>query len=133
MYIIMAKVLIIDDEPDCLKTIQLILESENHEVAMILDGGDLDNIMKEFDPDIVITDILMPGITGSMVYEKVRREYSPYIPVIISSGTNMHLPRINDPLLSYENKPITPFGLLQTVKFLLNKSDQMKNKTQGLG
>ena len=117
----MAKILLIDDDMDCLRSLKLILETKGHEISAVTDGAVAIQAAKEIAPDIVITDILMPGISGGMIYEKIRQEISALIPIIVCSGTKLRLPVVNDPLLEYLRKPVECAMLLEKVDSLLKK------------
>ena len=90
----MAKILAIDDEDDCLVQLQVLLAREGHEVFPLMRATRVREEIRSLKPDLVITDIMMPGISGSSVYEMIRNEIGPLLPVIVSSATR---PRISAP------------------------------------
>ena len=81
----MAKVLVIDDEADFREVIKFVLEFDGHEVVEAEDGQSGLNAFHESNPDLVITDIFMPGKDG---LETIREFYSlnPNIKIIAMSG-----------------------------------------------
>jgi len=118
----MAKILLIDDDEDFLEILTNILQKAGYELSTLTSGEEVTDEIIRFKPDIVITDILMPGITGGYVYEEIRRETGPDLPVIIASGTTMKIIAPEDKCIGYCPKPIDYPYLLETIKKLLSQS-----------
>jgi len=69
-----AKILLVDDEPGMLRYIKTLLEVENHQVATASTGEEaLEIVQKGMSPDLVLLDLLMPGIDGLETLEKLRK------------------------------------------------------------
>lgn len=81
----MYKVLIIDDNETLLYTLQAFLEDNNYEVHSATNGHDGLELFAKFKPELVLTDLHMPGLSGLEVLSKIH-EMDPQIPVIIISG-----------------------------------------------
>ncbi len=67
-----AKVLVIDDEPNIVTAVEFLLQQQNLEVAKAYNGVEALEILPEFNPDIIILDVMMPGIDGFEVARKIR-------------------------------------------------------------
>jgi len=83
----MNRILVIDDEKAILDLIQMVLSKAGFEVEIALDGREG---IQKFDSgrfDLVITDILMPGIDGREVVDHIRNSDRPCTPIIGISGT----------------------------------------------
>ncbi len=80
------KILVAEDEPMLLKTIQLKLIKEGYEVITTTDGREAVARINETNPDMVITDIMMPYVSGLEIVSFLRGEASKRIPVIILSA-----------------------------------------------
>ncbi|HEY9087337.1 MAG TPA: response regulator transcription factor [Anaerolineaceae bacterium] len=78
------KVLIVDDDPAMTDLIKLLLAPAQYEVLTTNNGQDGINLAKKFDPDIVLLDLMMPGMTGSQVCQKIRAFSS--VPIIMMSA-----------------------------------------------
>jgi DNA-binding NtrC family response regulator len=78
----MSKVLLIDDDANLLEVLSFMLQEEGHEVRAHADGRNALTDLKGDPPDVVITDLKMPGIDGLAVLARVR-EADATIPVII--------------------------------------------------
>lgn len=78
------KVLIVDDDPAMTDLIKLLLAPAQYEVVTANNGQDGINLAKQFDPDIVLLDLMMPEMTGSQVCKKIRKFSS--VPIIMMSA-----------------------------------------------
>lgn len=78
-------ILLIDDEPDVLKTVERMLLLEDYNVSTSTNGKQAIEMLHKTAFDLVITDIRMPGMDGIEVIEKVKA-YDPSIEIIVLSG-----------------------------------------------
>ncbi len=67
------KVLIVDDEPLVRRSLQKAFLSKGHSVELANDGTSALDVWPSFDPDVVMLDVLMPGLSGPQVLERVNR------------------------------------------------------------
>jgi len=77
------RILVAEDEPMLLKTIELKLKKEGYEVVATVDGRQAMAEIEASDPDMVITDIMMPYASGLEIISHVRQKISRKIPIII--------------------------------------------------
>ena len=80
------KILVADDEPMLLKTIELKLKKEGYEVITTADGREAIAKIEELNPDMVITDIMMPYASGLEIVSMVRQKIQRKIPIIMLSA-----------------------------------------------
>lgn len=66
----MKKILIVDDEPNIVMSLEYAFKKQGYEVFIARDGAEAMNIMKQNLPDLVLLDIMMPQVDG---YETLRR------------------------------------------------------------
>jgi DNA-binding response OmpR family regulator len=78
------RVLIADDERDTVLMLMAILRDEGHEVRGVHNGKDALAAFVEFDPDVAIIDIAMPGMTGWDVARTVRKLHDGTRPLLIA-------------------------------------------------
>ena len=86
--ITLQRILLADDEPDILEISRIALETVGgFEVSVCSSGKQLLERLSEFEPDLVIVDVLMPDMTGPEVLEEIRRrpEFDA-VPVIYLTG-----------------------------------------------
>jgi DNA-binding NtrC family response regulator len=81
----MAKVLLIDDEPDLLSAMAEVLAAEGHQVTALSNGLALFEGDLEIDFDLVVTDIIMPGVEGLEIVAHLQKQ-KPRLNVIAISG-----------------------------------------------
>lgn len=72
------KILVVDDDVDLANLIQTKLTSEGHQVGVIYSGEGAFEYAKSFKPDIIILDIMLPGVTGYQICRKIRRDPEIY-------------------------------------------------------
>ena len=81
----MTKILVIDDEDMVRDVLRQTLEREGYEVEVAADGGKGLDLFQAWNPDLVITDILMPGKEGLETIRELRN-LSPAVKIIAISG-----------------------------------------------
>jgi DNA-binding NtrC family response regulator len=80
-----AKILLVDDEPGMLRYIKTLLEVDDHKVETASTGEQaLERVQKGLQPDLVLLDLLMPGIDGLQTLEQLR-QMQPGIKVVMLS------------------------------------------------
>ncbi|NEU72304.1 hybrid sensor histidine kinase/response regulator [Hassallia byssoidea VB512170] len=78
------RILAVDDTPDNLILVQTILESEGFEMDLVADGMTALQQITESPPDLILLDVMMPGIDGYEVTRRIRSNTGlPYIPILL--------------------------------------------------
>ncbi|HNY10060.1 MAG TPA: response regulator [Candidatus Wallbacteria bacterium] len=132
------KVLIIDDDPDIVETMKMVLESKDYTVESAVNGTEGLAKVKTFNPDVIILDVMMDSVTeGFQVSYKLRSvepnsEYAKWAktPIIMVSAINTtshfkYSPQTDSdflPVDEFLNKPIEPEALISTVEKCLAKT-----------
>ena len=81
----MARVLVIDDDEEIRTLVKHMLVGEGHEVEEAVDGAEGLRLFRKRPPDLVLTDINMPGLDGHDVIEAIRVLHAD-VPIIAVSG-----------------------------------------------
>jgi DNA-binding response OmpR family regulator len=81
----MARIQIIDDDPAVRDSLSLVLEADGHDVRTAEAGEIGVALARDFRPDLVLTDIIMPGCEGIETILTIRSEH-PGVPIIAMSG-----------------------------------------------
>ena len=68
----MSKILIVDDDPTARETMVAFLESENYELDLATDGIHALQLLKNLQPDLILLDVMMPGMDGFEVCRRIR-------------------------------------------------------------
>jgi len=127
-----ARILVTDDDPEMLKIITLILESQGYQVSAAHDGEEALTKVEEEKPDLLILDLLMPRMDGFEVVKRLNEQAGTggnKIPILILSAVREESSRRRYELETktppgiddYVEKPISPPLLLQRVEKVLIK------------
>jgi DNA-binding NtrC family response regulator len=103
------KIMIIDDERSILDTVEILLRGEGFEAVPLQSGREALDRWKDVAPDIVLTDIRMPGMTGLDVLEAVR-QFDPEVPVILmtaQASLQSAVKAVNEGAFYYLQKPFS--------------------------
>jgi putative two-component system response regulator len=80
-----TRILVVDDDPDVLGATADLLDARGYSVSVSPDARDAELRLREIAPNVILTDINMPGMTGIQFLEKIR-EYDSQIPVILMTA-----------------------------------------------
>jgi len=108
------KVLLVDDEMGILDTLRILFRGEGYQVLTALGGEEALEIISREKPDLVVTDIRMPGTTGLEVLSRTR-EVDPEIPVILmtaQASLQSAVRAVNEGAFYYLQKPFANDELL---------------------
>lgn len=121
-------ILVVDDDPDLVETVALMLESKGCEVGKAYDGIEGEESIKERQPDLIILDIMMPRKDGYVLCAELKEdENTRDIPVILLTAVGEAVPTtryshadgMSTEADEYIPKPIDTEGLWKAVTSLL--------------
>ena len=86
----MVKVLVLDDDPDLLEMVEIILRNHKMDVTCINKGSDLVDSIEQFNPDVVLMDIYLGDTDGRVLCDNLKKssKYSR-LPIILYSAGNI--------------------------------------------
>lgn len=116
------KVLIAEDEPIMLKTLQMRLKKDGFDVISSMDGREAISQIESQHPDLIISDIMMPYASGLEIVGHVRHTLKRNTPIIILSAMgqeNVVLDAFKQGANDYITKPFNPQELSLRVKRLM--------------
>ena len=125
----MAKIAIIDDDPDIIDASSLVLTSKGHEVITANNPDDGYKIVKENSPDLIILDVMMNEPDDGFFLAQKFRKNNITTPIImytsVSKTTGIDY-GVNEmvPVNEYVEKPISPAQLIEKVEKLLHQNIQ---------
>jgi two-component system, OmpR family, response regulator VicR len=120
------RIVCIEDEPEMIDLIQLILSRRGFEVVGASGGKEGLQVVRATHPDLVLLDLMMPDMDGWEVYQQLNAEESTRnIPVIIVTAKaqnidkvlGLHIAKVDD----YIAKPFGPQELIDSVEKILNR------------
>ena len=112
----MARILIVDDEPDLRGLVRLILELDGHEVVEAHHGAAALQRIEEERVDLLITDVMMPVMSGTELIDRLRDDPARReLPIVVLSAS----PHTVDRADLVMHKPFEPAELRQIAARLL--------------
>src|SRR5438093_7942893 len=86
------RILIADDNADTLLTLRMLLEEDGHHVRTLDNGGAVVPAVREFEPNVCILDIEMPGASGHAIAAELRGIYRSERPFMIAISGKWYSP-----------------------------------------
>lgn len=121
----MAKVLVVDDEPNIVLSLEFLMEQAGFEVVTAEDGEQALARVNDSQPDLLLLDISLPGISGFDVLERLRGEpTTAQLPIIMLTAHGRDVEREKGMALGaddYITKPFSTQSLVEKVKALLSE------------
>ncbi|MGQ0831149.1 MAG: response regulator [Microthrixaceae bacterium] len=117
----MAKVLIVDDEPDILLFVRVNMEMDGHDVIAASDGEAALAAVHDHQPDVVVLDVMMPRMDGWEVLERLKADEDVLvrtIPVVMLTALGSDYDQVRGGIegaVEYLPKPVTPEALVRAV------------------
>lgn len=125
-----ARILVVDDDPEIVGFVRRGLIYEGYSVDTAGDGPDALRKMRESEPDLVILDIMMPGIDGIEVSKRVRQASDVPILMLTAKGTvTDRVAGLDSGADDYLVKPFAFDELLARVRALLRRSQPRQGET----
>ena len=118
----MTKILVIDDEPSIINLVTAYLKPEGYEVYTASDGNAGLKSARAFKPDLIILDLMLPGIDGIELLSRLRRESDVYV-IMLTARTDEtdKIVGLSVGADDYVTKPFSPRELVARVKAALRR------------
>src|SRR3990172_4513867 len=115
-----SKILVIDDEPSILTLVSAYLKPEGYEVFTASDGPSGLKAARAFKPDLIILDVMLPGMDGMELLSRLRRESDVYV-ILLTARTEEtdKIVGLSVGADDYVSKPFSPRELVARVKAAL--------------
>ena len=127
----MYKILICDDQPDIVNALKIYLSPEGYSLLEAYNGADAVKLAKENDVQLILLDIMMPGMDGITATSKIR-EFSnvPIILLTAKSETEDKVLGLNVGADDYITKPFAPVEVLARVQSQLRRFSSLGSRTE---
>ncbi len=125
--LLMAQILVVDDEATLLATLRFNLEREGFEVITSSDGGDALKLVDSEHPDLILLDLMLPGMHGFEVCRTLRKRTS--VPIVILTARTEEVDRVVGLELGaddYITKPFSMVELLAPVRACLRRAGEFR-------
>ncbi|MBS1159340.1 MAG: response regulator [Proteobacteria bacterium] len=117
------KILIVDDEPNIVISLEFLMKKEGFEVAVAADGEEALSKVASFDPDLILLDVMMPKKSGFEVCEALRADLSRgglLIVMLTAKGRDTEVAKgLAIGADAYITKPFSTKDLVARVKSML--------------
>ena len=126
----MKKVLVVDDEPDITALVSYNLKKAGYAVTVVHDGGEALDIAKKKEFDLVVLDLMLPGIHGMEVCRLLRGSYrTKDVPIIMLTAMGEEAERVRGLEAGaddYLAKPFSPRELVARARAVLRRAGERK-------
>lgn len=119
------QILLVDDDPDFVEAVRVIVESGGYDVRVAYDGQEGLEAVAEEKPDLIVLDVMMPVMNGHEACAKLKSEDATReIPIIlltavadrVTTSTYTHRDMLESEAEDYMPKPVEPQELLERIK-----------------
>ncbi|WP_207207969.1 response regulator [Xylanivirga thermophila] len=121
------KIIVVDDDPNIGQLVKLYLEKEGYEVEHYLNGIDTLNAFRQSSPNLIILDIMLPGMDGWDVCKEIRKVSD--VPIIMLTAKGETFDKVLGLELGADDYIVKPFDtkeLVARVKAVLRRAQQTK-------
>lgn len=121
-----TKVLIVEDDQEIARLTTLYLEAEGYEVSVVHEGNLALEAIRSIEPDLVLLDLMLPGMSGAQICREAREFYNGMILVLTASADEMsEVSLFKFGADDYVAKPIRGHALLARIEALLRRATPM--------
>src|SRR5436190_111412 len=128
------KILIVDDDPAMRESFDVLLQSWGFEVLQAGDAREAREIVERHDPDIVISDVVMPEVSGLELLRELKAG-NPQRPVLLITARgsiDMAVEAIKEGARDFLTKPVTDFQKLKVLLEDAEREIELRRKTKRL-
>lgn len=114
-------ILVVDDEPDIRQSVKTILEVNGYKVVTASDGDDCLQKVHEFNPDLILLDIMMPGTPVADVVKQIKDTKIAFMSVVRISDARKRGLCTQENIVDFFQKPFNVADLTDRVELILNE------------
>jgi len=103
-----AKIMIVEDDPAIQRSVRYFLESNGYTVVTVSTGEEALRIVTEEQPDLILLDIVLPGMSGLEVCQQIRKKI--YIPIIMLTAKSEEIDKVLGLEMGADDYVTKPFG-----------------------
>jgi two-component system response regulator RegX3 len=129
----MTLVLVVDDEPNLREPLVYLLQKEGYEVIEAEDGNQAVSTFQKKKPDLILLDLMLPGMSGNEVCRTIRQESQ--VPIIMITAKDTEIDKVVGLEIGaddYVTKPYSTRELLARMKAVLRRGSEVTVADSGL-
>mgnify|MGYP001069758394 FL=1 len=129
-----AKILVVDDDPSISDMLGLVLETEGFEPIPVMDGTEAVGAFREHQPDLILLDLMLPGMNGVDICRAIRQESSvPIVMLTAKTDTVDVVLGLETGADDYITKPFKPKELVARIRARLRRTDDVPTEILEVG
>ncbi|SER59815.1 MtrAB system response regulator MtrA [Corynebacterium cystitidis] len=119
------KILVVDDDPAISEMLSIVLEAEGLDPIVVNDGNEAVPAFREHDPDLILLDLMLPGMNGVDICKAIRAESSvPIVMLTAKTDTVDVVLGLESGADDYITKPFKPKELVARIRARLRRTDE---------
>lgn len=118
------KILVVDDDPAINEMLTIVLEAEGFETSSVTDGAEAVGAWRSFDPDLILLDLMLPGVNGIDICREIRKQSAvPIVMLTAKTDTVDVVLGLESGADDYITKPFKPKELVARIRARLRRTD----------
>ncbi|MBK4142480.1 response regulator [Corynebacterium macginleyi] len=123
-------ILVVDDDPAISEMLTIVLESEGLNPVPVMDGNDAVLAFREHQPDLILLDLMLPGMNGVDICRTIRRESAvPIVMLTAKTDTVDVVLGLESGADDYITKPFKPKELIARIRARLRRTESAEPET----
>lgn len=119
-----AKILVVDDDPAINEMLTIVLEAEGFDTRPVADGLEAVPAFREYNPDIILLDVMLPGMNGIDICREIRKESAvPIVMLTARTDTVDVVLGLESGADDYITKPFKPKELIARIRARLRRTE----------
>ncbi|MEJ5997391.1 MtrAB system response regulator MtrA [Corynebacterium sp. H130] len=120
-----AKILVVDDDPAISEMLTIVLQAEGFDTVAVMDGGEAVGVFQREQPDLVLLDLMLPGMNGVDICRAIRLESMvPIVMLTAKTDTVDVVLGLESGADDYVSKPFKPKELVARIRARLRRTDE---------
>lgn len=129
-----AKILVVDDDPAISEMLTIVLQAEGFDTVAVMDGGEAVGAFEREQPDLVLLDLMLPGMNGVDICRAIRQDSMvPIVMLTAKTDTVDVVLGLESGADDYVSKPFKPKELVARIRARLRRTDEEPNELIEVG
>ncbi len=128
------RILVVDDDPAINEMLTIVLEAEGFETESVTDGAEAVPVFRSYEPDLILLDLMLPGMNGVDICREIRKESAvPIVMLTAKTDTVDVVLGLESGADDYITKPFKPKELVARIRARLRRSDDEPSEILKIG
>lgn len=118
------RILVVDDDPAINEMLTIVLEAEGFQTQSVTDGAEAVDAFRAYNPDLILLDLMLPGVNGIDICREIRKESAvPIVMLTAKTDTVDVVLGLESGADDYITKPFKPKELIARIRARLRRTD----------